>query len=114
MTRKEKGHWEEPSDPMIWAPEGRLFVDRTARLIGLGTFLLGIALLLTVFYGAYQFFGSLEHSVGSALQERSGGQAVRQLVRDLIGISLAFVMAWVSSLIAGRGIHLYQASVRHK
>ncbi len=80
--------------------------DRAGRGLGLGVFALGVALLLVVFYLAYAELvatGALAGVVG-----RSAGDAA--LLVATKGLFL-FLLAFVASAVANKGIALYQAAL---
>ncbi|MDW8121641.1 MAG: hypothetical protein RMK62_04945 [Armatimonadota bacterium] len=85
--------------------------DGVGRLIGLGTFLIGISLLLVVFYWAYGSLGSLDQVLKDAINRGSGWNELSYPIAEML---FAFLMSWISSLIAGHGINLYGASLRRK
>lgn len=83
--------------------------DAPAKWLGLGVFLLGIAFLALVFALAYQdLTGSgVLGQLASPSQAVSADTALRTLA--VKGV-LLFLMAYVGSATAGRGIGLYAAS----
>lgn len=83
--------------------------DAPAKWLGLVVFLLGIAFLALVFWLAYQdLIGS---GVLGQLSSPAQAVAADTALRDLAvkGV-LLFLMAYVGSATAGRGIGLYAAS----
>jgi hypothetical protein len=89
--------------------------DATARWIGLGVFLLGIAFLILVFVLAYRDLtgaGVLGRLSGPppAVEGRAAVEASAALQTLAIKGVLFFLMAYVGSAVAGRGIGMYGAS----
>lgn len=82
----------------------RTAVDRAGRNAGLVVFLLGVFLLVAVFYRAY-----LELVASGTLASQTVSQGVLLLVAAK-GLFL-FVMGFVASAISNKGIGLYQAAV---
>jgi hypothetical protein len=83
--------------------------DQSGRWLGLLVFLLGILFLVIVFTLAYRDLtgaGVIGQLTGSA-PAVDAGEALRTLA--LKGV-LLFLMAYVGSAVAGRGIGLYSAS----
>ena len=79
--------------------------DRAGRAAGLVVFVLGVVLLLVVFYLAY-----LELIASGALAGASGRPA-GDVALFIAGKGLfLFVLGFVASAIANKGISLYQAS----
>jgi len=88
--------------------------DALGTVLGLATFLGGVALLLLTFKLAYEMFSvppeqALNLKKGATLEVATVGSTITGLV---IRILLLIVMGLVSSLIANRGIHLYTESRR--
>ena len=83
--------------------------DATARLLGLGVFLLGIVILIVVFVLAYRDLSSA--GVLGQLASPSPAVAADSALRTLaIKGVLFFLMAYIGSAVAGRGIGMYAAS----
>lgn len=85
--------------------------DPTGKRLGLVVFLLGVVLLLFVFYRG---FAELVQA-GLLPQAADGGQnAPRPFERFVLSAFtkwiLLFLLAYVASSLAGRGIALYQAA----
>lgn len=83
--------------------------DQSGRWLGLLVFLLGISFLAVVFMLAYRDLtgaGIIGQLTGPA-NTVDAGEALRTLA--LKGV-LLFLMAYVGSAVAGRGIGLYSAS----
>lgn len=83
--------------------------DKTGRWLGLAVFLLGILFLVVVFTMAYRDLtgaGVIGQLAGPA-RTVDAGEALRTLA--LKGV-LLFLMAYVGSAVAGRGIGMYSAS----
>lgn len=83
--------------------------DLVAQIIGIVIFMVGIAILLFVFYNAYIMFnepipGLTDANPSTKLTVDMLGKI---LVSVLIKLLLLFVMALAGSLIAARGIGLY-------
>ncbi|MER3456199.1 MAG: hypothetical protein C4303_06485 [candidate division GAL15 bacterium] len=82
--------------------------DAPGRTLGLAVFVVGVVLLLFVFYVAYaELSGSAFHQVARPAQ--GGPDMGLALVLVLKAIFL-FLLGYLASAIAGRGIGLYQAS----
>ncbi len=82
--------------------------DRSARRLGLLVFLLGILLLVVVFTLAYRDLtgaGVIGQLTSPAAVD--AGEALRTLAFKGV---LLFLMAYVGSVVAGRGIGMYSAS----
>ncbi len=94
-------------------PSSRPQRNVPGSLLGLSVFLGGIALLGLTFWRAYQMFSvpsdqALGLAEGQAFDvARAGGNAAGILVR----IFLLMVMALVGSVIANRGITLFERSL---
>ena len=82
----------------------RTAVDGAGRRAGLAVFVLGVLLLVAVFYFAY-----LELVASGALTSPAASQGVLLLVATK-GLFL-FLMGFVASAISNKGIGLYQAAV---
>jgi hypothetical protein len=86
-------------------------VDLPGKWLGLIVFGLGIAMLVFVFYRGFAEFvqaGVLAQTLG---KEQNGSQIVGNfLLGALAKWVLLFLLAYVASAVAGRGIALYQAS----
>ncbi len=87
----------------------RQAADPPGKWLGLGVFLLGILLLVFVFYRGFE-----ELVQAGLLPQLLSGQKGADLSEVLLGAIakwvLLFLLAYVGSSIAGRGIALYQAS----
>ncbi len=83
----------------------RTAVDGTGRGAGLAVFILGVLLLLAVFYLAY-----LELVASGTLGSPTSSQSGLILVAAK-GLFL-FLMGFVASAISNKGIGLYQAAVQ--
>lgn len=86
--------------------------DWFGALVGLATFLGGVALLLLTFRLAYDLFTvpperALGAQPGQALDLPMAGQSLTTI---LLRVLLLIVMAAVGSLIANRGVSLYVGS----
>ena len=82
----------------------RTAVDGAGRRAGLAVFVLGVLLLVAVFYFAY-----LELVASGAIVSPASSQSALLLVATK-GLFL-FLMGFVASAIANKGIGLYQAAV---
>lgn len=80
--------------------------DRAGRGLGLGVFVLGVLLLLVVFYLAYGELAATGALAG--LGGRSAGDAAFLVATK--GLFL-FLLAFVASAVANKGISLYQAAL---
>ncbi len=83
--------------------------DRSGRWLGLGVFLLGILFLVIVFTLGYRDLtgAGVIGQLAGPTPAVDAGEALRTLA--LKGV-LLFLMAYVGSAVAGRGIGLYSAS----
>jgi hypothetical protein len=83
--------------------------DVTAKWLGIGVFLLGIAFMVLVFTLAYRDLtgAGVLGQIASPSASVAADAAVRALV--IKGV-LFFLLAYVGSAVAGRGIGLYAAS----
>jgi len=76
--------------------------DAPGKGVGLVIFAVGIGLMVTVFIWAYHLFnGWAQHT------SFGGGTLGQQLARGGIRLGLLFVMTYVASLIASKGLQLY-------
>lgn len=82
----------------------RTTVDGAGRRAGLAVFVLGVLLLVAVFYLAY-----LELVASGAIASPASSQSALLLVATK-GLFL-FLMGFVASAISNKGIGLYQAAV---
>lgn len=88
---------------------GRSGTDHAGRLIGLAVFLLGILFLVLVFALAYADLTGA--GVLGQLASPPTGVAADAALRALaVKAVLFFLMAYVGSAVAGRGIGLYAAA----
>jgi uncharacterized protein YjeT (DUF2065 family) len=84
--------------------------DASGRILGLVVFTVGIVLLLFVFYLAYTALtGGMLGGLAAPATEQQGPNLNFALVLVLKAIFL-FILGYVGSAIAGRGIGMYQAS----
>lgn len=90
--------------------------DAAGSLVGMLTFLGGVALLLLTFRLAYDLFTvPPADALGlKGAKELDAAKAGNSLTALLVRIALLFVMGFVSSLIANRGITLYAHSRAHR
>jgi len=80
--------------------------DGLARGVGMGVFILGVVLLLLVFYWAYvEFVAS-----GALASAVSGGSVGDSLLAAGIKAGFLIVLGFVASAVANKGIALYQAA----
>jgi hypothetical protein len=80
--------------------------DQTGRVSGIVVFALGVLLLLVVFYLAY-----LELVASGALAGTAGGRSAGDIALFVAAKGLfLFVLGFVASAIANKGIALYQAA----
>jgi hypothetical protein len=80
--------------------------DQTGRVSGIVVFTLGALLLLVVFYLAY-----LELVASGALAGTAGGRSAGDMALFVAAKGLfLFVLGFVASAIANKGIALYQAA----
>jgi len=80
--------------------------DQTGRVSGIVVFTLGVLLLLVVFYLAY-----LELVASGALAGTAGGRSAGDIALFVAAKGLfLFVLGFVASAIANKGIALYQAA----
>jgi hypothetical protein len=80
--------------------------DRAGRVSGILVFALGVALLLVVFYLAY-----IELVASGALAGTAGGRSAGDMALFVAAKALfLFVLGFVASAIANKGIALYQAA----
>lgn len=80
--------------------------DQTGRVSGIVVFTLGVLLLLVVFYLAY-----LELVASGALAGTAGARPAGDMVLFVAAKGLfLFVLGFVASAIANKGIALYQAA----
>jgi len=87
------------------------------RFLGIIVFLGGIGLLGFVFVHAYSWFATSGAGLSVPAGSSSAGttaQLGQSALRMLVRIGLLIVMTIVGSLLAGRGIQLYFASLHHR
>jgi hypothetical protein len=92
--------------------------DLLGRVIGIVVFLAGIGLLSFVFATAYSWFSAPSAALPTAPTPGSTAPATAQLGSSAVNmiekIALLIVMTIVGSLLAGRGVQLYFASINAK
>jgi len=92
--------------------------DLLGRIIGIVVFLGGIGLLSFVFATAYSWFSTPPAALATSPTPGSTAPATAQLGKSAVvmleKIGLLIVMTIVGSLLAGRGVQLYFASVNAK
>lgn len=82
--------------------------DARGRLLGLAVFVLGVALLLFVFYVAYaELTGGAMSQLARPVQ---GGPDMALALTLVLKAIFLFLLGYLASGIAGRGIGLYQAA----
>jgi hypothetical protein len=80
--------------------------DRTGRVSGILVFALGVVLLLVVFYLAY-----IELVASGALAGTAGGRSAGDMALFVAAKAVfLFVLGFVASAIANKGIALYHAA----
>ncbi len=85
---------------------GRVERDRAGRTAGMGVFVLGVVLLLVVFYLAY-----LQLMVSGALARVVPGRSAGDVALLVAAKGLfLFLLGFVASAVANKGIALYQAA----
>lgn len=90
--------------------------ELVGRFLGIMVFLGGIVLLGVVFLNAYSWFTTPNAGLSVPTGTSSAGttsQLGQSAIRMLVKIGLLIVMTIVGSLLAGRGIQLYLASLQH-
>lgn len=89
--------------------------DLFGRILGIIVFLGGIGVLAFVFMTAYHFFnsplGEIRPPAQMAADAAPAAELGQSALRVLIRIALLIVMTIVGSLIAGRGVQMYFASI---
>jgi hypothetical protein len=81
------------------------------KIAGMLVFLVGVALLLLVFYLAYVFFTGLVASLsGSASASDKSPSLLTVLAKGVLQLGMLFVMGYVGSLIASKGLELFGVS----
>ena len=92
--------------------------DLLGRIIGIVVFLVGVGLLTFVFMTTYWWFSTPSAALPTAPATGSTAPATTQLGRSAVvmleRIALLIVMTIVGSLLSGRGVQLYFASVNAK
>jgi hypothetical protein len=83
--------------------------DASAKWLGLGVFLLGIAFLIVVFVLAYRDLAGAG-VLGQLTSDAPAVEANSALRTLAVKGVLFFLMAYIGSAVAGRGIGLYAAS----
>ncbi len=87
--------------------------DLAGRIIGIVVCLAGVALLAVVFFVAFSFFGS--ETAGLQVAKKGTESVASQLGRSVVilvaRIAFLIIMTIAASLMAGRGVSLYFASV---
>ena len=88
-------------------------LSRTAagQAIGLTLFALGIVLLLLVFVWAYQLFDGTARAIGDSKAVEAHQTPFLQILgAGGLRVAFLFVMGYVSSLLASKGLHLFAIS----
>ena len=78
------------------------------KIAGMLVFLIGVALLLLVFYLAYTFFTGLAHAISHPNPTAPSLLAV--LAKGVVQLGMLFVMGYIGSLIASKGLELFGVS----
>jgi hypothetical protein len=92
--------------------------DLTGRVLGALTFLVGVAMLGTVFYVAYLFFHmSAEKAIGLTFtgNPKLDPPAMKVAIQFgwlLVQVALMFIMAIVGSLTSQKGINFYFSAIK--
>jgi len=82
--------------------------DARGRLLGLAVFVLGVALLLFVFSAAYaELTGG---AMGQLSRPAPGGPDMGVALGLVLKAIFLFLLGYLASAVAGRGIGLYQAA----
>ena len=79
------------------------------KIAGMLVFLIGVALLLLVFYLAYTFFTGLAHAI-SHPNPAKAPSLLTVLARGVLQLGMLFVMGYIGSLIASKGLELFGVS----
>ncbi|MCL6499467.1 MAG: hypothetical protein K6U07_05530 [Firmicutes bacterium] len=82
--------------------------DAPGRVLGLAVFVLGVVLLLFVFYVAYTELTG--NSLSQVARPPQGGPDMGLALALVLKAIFLFLLGYLASGIAGRGIGLYQAS----
>lgn len=82
--------------------------DARGRLLGLVVFVLGVALLLFVFYVAYAEL--TDGAMNQLARPAQGGPDMSVALTLVLKAIFLFLLGYLASGIAGRGIGLYQAA----
>jgi hypothetical protein len=81
------------------------------KVAGMLVFLLGVALLLLVFYLAYTFFTGLVAAIGGHSSKTSQPPSVLTVLgTGIVQLGMLFIMGYVGSLIASKGLELFGVS----
>ncbi len=89
--------------------EGRSTTDSPGRILGMVVFAVGVGLLLYVFYTVYTELatGALSRLTAPASQP---GPDFNLVLALLVRALFLFLLGYLASAIAGRGIGMYQAA----
>lgn len=94
--------------------------DLSARVIGMLVFLIGIVLLVVVFYTAFRLFSLPSDTVlgltftGDPRRDPSAAVIGTRFGWLFARIAFLFVMSIAGSLVAQRGVGLYFGAIRHQ
>jgi hypothetical protein len=90
-------------------PGGRSTTDPPGRILGMVVFVVGVLLLIYVFYSAYTELatGALSRLTAPAPQQ---GPDLNLILALLVRALFLFLLGYLASAIAGRGIGMYQAA----
>ena len=80
------------------------------KIAGMLVFLVGVCLLLLVFYLAYTFFHGLVVALRAPVNPQHSPSALTVLAIGLVQLGMLFVMGYVGSLIASKGLELFGVS----
>jgi hypothetical protein len=84
---------------------------RAGQVAGLALLALGILLLVAVFVWAYLLFSSLAAALGGSEAAHPGEPSLGALLgAGGLRVGFLFVMGYVSSLLASKGLHLFAIS----
>ena len=82
-------------------------MDKSARMTGMTVFIVGILVLLFVFFTAYMMFNAPSAKILPGEEVTTAVDLAKSLTAVLVKIVLLFIMTLAGSLVAARGIQLY-------